>query len=146
MRPTLLPPLAALILLLALPSLAGAAPLLDQTVTVPSAGAGDCAARPASGTGIVQRRVALPAGGAVAAKLAARSGDWDVAVFEGAGGRLVSSGGAFGANELAMGFVTGPRELIVQACRRKGDSRTARLTVTSEALTGGDAPGTASLL
>ena len=139
---TLLAALAACLM----PVAAGADDLLDETLTLPTSGATTCAAKPAAGAGVLQRRVALPAPGVVGAKLTAASGDWDVAVFEARNGRLVTSGAAYGANEVAVGFVRVPGELIVQACRRKGTSRTARLTVTNIPLRSDEAPVKASLL
>jgi hypothetical protein len=145
-RRSLRPLLAALIAIFAVAAPAAHADsLLSQTITVPSAGTANCTEQ-ATGRGILQRRVALPAAGAVAARLTAASGDWDVAIFEARNGRLVSNGAAFGANELASGFVGKPGELIVQACRRKGDSRTAKLTVLNVPLPNDYSPEKASLL
>ncbi|MDQ3742099.1 MAG: M14 family metallopeptidase, partial [Actinomycetota bacterium] len=137
--------LAALAAALVLPASAPAAELLNQTLTVPAAGPSDCTTQ-ASGRGILQRRVDLAAPGAVAARLTADSGDWDVAIFEARNGRLVSNGSAFGANELASGFVARPGELVVQACRRKGTSSTAKLTVLGVPLPNDYSPEKASLL
>ena len=132
--------------LVAIPAQASADTLLSQTVTAAQTGSATCAARPAGGPSIVQRRVAVPVAGMVNAKLNAGSGDWDVAIFEARNGRVVSSSAAFGANELAGGFVSGASEVIVQACRRKGDSRSAQLQVTNVAVPSNAAPEKASLL
>jgi hypothetical protein len=57
-------------------------------------------------------------------------GDWDLAVFESNTGRLVGGATSFGAVEVAQGIVGAGAPLAVQACRRSGDTRTAKLTVT----------------
>jgi hypothetical protein len=62
---------------------ASAAELLRTDVTVPSAAERSCAERKlAGGEGYAQRTVVIPTAGAVAARLTAAQGDWDVAVFE----------------------------------------------------------------
>jgi hypothetical protein len=131
--------LAAGALLAASPATAAAAPalpapttLLSATVTAPAAQPTACTTRLAqAGRGVVHRRFTLPATGAVAARLVAAGGDWDVAIYDARTRHLVAGSAGFNAVELAQGHAGAGRELIVQACRRKGATRTAQLRVTS---------------
>ena len=112
---------------------ASAGSLLSTTVEAGDASARNCIAGVAGGQGVVKRTVDMSAPGAVTARLDAAAGDWDLAVFD-AAGRRVAGSTFFGANEVAQGFVLEAGTLTVQACRRSGDARSAKLTVESTAI------------
>jgi hypothetical protein len=137
-RRTVLLPVVAL--LAAAPAGAAAAPVLSTTVDSGGATATACHTRllPA-GDGVVTRRVTMPASGIVSARLTGGSGDWDLGVVDVLTGRVVAAGAGFGADELASGFAGGGRQLVVQACRRRGASSRAALTVSSTAVPTGRA-------
>ncbi len=111
-------------------SLALAAPATAASHTVT---ARDAVARPchrdlaSSHTGRELVRAKAPARGLVSVRLRSR-GDWDLGVF-GKHGRLVAGSASFGGNELASGFVRRGERLTVQACRFRGNARTARLSI-----------------
>ena len=105
--------------------------VLNTRVTASKAKKRTCQARLASGTGIVQRRVVARSTGIVQARTRARRGDWDVAIFSRRDGRLVAASAYRGPNELAEGIAAGGEPLTVQACRRSGRTKSARLSVTS---------------
>jgi hypothetical protein len=124
--------IAGLLLLLgAVP--ASAADLLSQTVSSASAVDQSCTTGARSGAGVVQKRVTVPAASTVTARLRAASGDWDLAIFDANGGRVVGGSAYRGATEVASGFAAKGNELIVQACRRSGAS-TAQLSVSTTLL------------
>jgi hypothetical protein len=108
----------------------------DTTLTVPAAKERSCIAKPAApGTaGVAQRRATAPALGWFQAKLSARSGDWDLAIFDRRSGRLVGGSAGFGAREVAGGKVKAGQQLVVQACRRDSSARRARLTTQFDGL------------
>ncbi len=108
-----------------------AADLIDTTLTSAQAQARECADKPASGTGVVQRTVTATASGLVRATLARGSGDWDLAVFDKASGRRVAGSAAFGADELAEGIAAKGQALLLQACRRSGGSDSIALNAKS---------------
>jgi hypothetical protein len=125
----------------------GVRPLITETVQAGAAEPRSCLDRaPAGARGVVTRRVTVPGSGVVAARLVADGGDWDVALFDIRTGRLVAGSAAFGANELAEGFVGGGREVLVQACRRRGGGSRASLDVTATPVPQGTAENTPSLL
>ena len=127
--------LVALLAFLVSASPAGATPLLATTVSVPDAAVRQCFARPlADAAGATAAQVGTPSGGIVSVRLTATSGDWDVAVFERATGRLVAASAGSKNVELAQGFVGGARELDVQACRLSSSTDTAKLTVNFAAI------------
>src|SRR5918997_859163 len=113
------------------------APLLIVALAVPATAsaetmsAGAAVARPchrdlaSSKPGRDLIRTRAPARGLVSVRLRS-AGDWDVAVF-GARGRLVAGSASFGGNELASGFVRRGERLVVQACRFRGQARSARV-------------------
>src|SRR5688572_5258003 len=108
-------------------SLALAAPAAAASHTVT---ARDAVARPchrdfaSSYAGRDLVRAKAPARGIVSVRLRS-AGDWDLGVF-GKRGRLVAGSAAFGGNELASGFVRRGERLMVQACRFRGNARSAR--------------------
>ena len=111
---------------------AASADLIDATLTSSVAQQRVCAARPASGAGVVQRTVTATANGLVRASLSgAGSGDWDLAVFDKSSGKRVAGSAAFGTVELAEGVAALGQVLLVQACRRTGSGDTVRLNVRS---------------
>jgi hypothetical protein len=93
---------------------------------------------PARTPGVDRREVTSTVDGLVQARLASKdgtSGDWDVAVFTKADGKLVAASTALNSRELAESFVTKGQELVVQGCRYAGDARTALLGIDFLALT-----------
>jgi zinc carboxypeptidase len=113
---------------------ASAAELLRADVAVPSAVERSCTERKlAGGEGYAQRTVVMPTAGAVAARLTAAQGDWDVAVFEADTGQVVAGSAYRGARELASGYAIAGERLVVQACRLSGAS-SAGLSVESTAV------------
>ena len=65
--------------------------------------------------------------GVFRARLRAASGDWDLAVFDRASGRLLGAAAGFGARELVTGAATPRRTLVLQGCRRSGSAGSARV-------------------
>jgi hypothetical protein len=133
-RSHLLGALGVLVVLSAAPAAAGAAAIVDRTVTAAGTERAICHARvlPA-GAGVSVRRVNAAETGLLRATVAAR-GDWDLAVFDAASGRLVAAGAAPAGPELAEGFVARGEQLVLQACRRAGASTQARLRAATIAL------------
>jgi hypothetical protein len=108
---------------------ASAAGLLSQTVSAASAVDKSCTGGERSGAGVAQKRVTMPAGGEVVARLTAASGDWDLAIVDPSDHRLVAGSAYSGAREVASGFAAIGNSLVVQACRRSGSSSSAQLSV-----------------
>src|SRR5688500_18349080 len=102
--------------------------------------ASSCSARVLSaGPGVLTRSATVPESGWVRAELdGAGRGDWDLAVFERASGRLVAASSSFGGDEVAEGLAAKGTRLVVQACRMSGGGERARISVSSTGL--GDAP------
>jgi hypothetical protein len=110
-------------LALALPASAGA-----RTVTAGSAVARACFQDvSSSGKGRQLIRAKARARGLVSVRLRS-GGDWDLGVF-GRHGRMVAGSASFGGNELASGFVRRGERLVVQACRFRGDSTSANVSI-----------------
>ncbi|HKP20383.1 MAG TPA: hypothetical protein VJT68_02630, partial [Thermoleophilaceae bacterium] len=110
-------------LALAVPASAGA-----RMVTAHSAVARACFQDvSSSGKGRQLIRAKAPARGLVSVRLRS-GGDWDLGVF-GRHGRTVAGSASFGGNELASGFVRRGERLVVQACRFRGDSTSARVSI-----------------
>ncbi len=99
-----------------------------------SASARNCISGVLSGASVAKRSVTVPSGGWVTARLKAGSGDWDIALFDRGTGKRVAGSTFFGASEVAQGMVFGRTSLTVQACRRSGRSRTARIEIASKAV------------
>lgn len=114
----------------AAPAAAAPADLLRTTASTNGSTQRSCSARALPGNaGVVQKAIAAPATGWLTVRLAARSGDWDLAVFERRSGRLVAGATSFGAREVASGVVFKGDRLVVQACRRSRAARSAGLRV-----------------
>src|SRR5262245_25377650 len=114
---------------------ASGAGLLAKTVTAASAVQRSCTAqRLTAGAGYAQQAVTAPVASRIVARLQAASGDWDLAVFDANGGRVVARSADRGSHEVAAGFASQGERLIVQACRLSGGSATATLTVTNTPL------------
>jgi hypothetical protein len=135
------------IVVLALAGTAGAAPAQAATIAAPAAVDRSCTAKAlTAGAGYVQQTVAAPSVGTVTARLDGAGGDWDLAVFDKATGRLVAGSAYRGSREVASGYTPQATLLTVQACRVAGGAGTANLTVTTNAVDiSGPAP-TASLV
>ena len=108
-----------------------------------------CAAAPLpDGTAGADRRdVTSTVDGLVQARLrpqGGQEGDWDLAVFDKATGKVVAASAAFRSHELAESFVTRGQQLIVQGCRYDGPARSVTLGVDFLALNPNGTPsGTA---
>jgi hypothetical protein len=108
----------------ALPATGAAA--ATQRVTVPAAKDRDCHTRLLDGRGVAHRTFTAPATGVASAALSARSGDWDLGIFD-RKGRSVAGSAHFGGQELAEGIASEGERLTVQACRRSGKADAAKL-------------------
>ena len=73
-------------------------------------------------------------------------GDWDLGVFDAKTKRYVAGSAAFRGNELAEGFVTKGQRLLVQACRFRGRSSSARVSISFLAAPPAAASGTAQVV
>ena len=73
-------------------------------------------------------------------------GDWDLGVFDAKNKRYVGGSAAFRGNELAEGFVTKGQRLLVQACRFRGRSSSARVSISFLAAPPAAASGTAQVV
>ena len=113
---------------------ASAAELLSTTVQTKSASARNCISGVLTGASVATRSATVPSAGWVTARLRAGSGDWDLALYDRTTGKRVAGSTFFGASEVAQGMVFGRTPLTVQACRRSGRSRSARIEVVSKAL------------
>ena len=73
------------------------------------------------------RSATAPQSGWVRAELdGPGAGDWDLAIFDRASGRLVAGSSSFGADEVAEGLAVEGTRLIVQACRMSGGGERAQ--------------------
>ncbi len=114
---------------------ANAGTVLVSKATAGKAQPQNCIKRPLpAGAGVVRRSTTVGGPGFVTATLKAARGDWDLAVFDATTRRLVAGSANFGADERAQGFSIGRQDLIVQACRRSGSARTAKIVVSSNAI------------
>ena len=118
-------------------------PLVRESLAAPLKSKRTCSARLAArgAAGVVQRRLAIPTGGLLDARLhgAPTGADWDLAVFNGLTGRLLNGSAAFGGNEVVQTPVLPGDVIVVQACRRSGRASTVPLTV-SDVVVSGPAP------
>ncbi len=120
------------IAIVAIADTASASVLLDERVTSAKAKKRTCQTGVARGAGVVKRNVTASASGLVRARTAARgAGDWDVAIFSRKDRRLVAASAYRGSTEVAQGVAAEDEPLTVQACRRSGRTKAARLTVDS---------------
>jgi hypothetical protein len=120
---------------------ASAAGLLTQQVSAAQAVDRSCTAKQLTdGAGYAQQTVTMPAAGSVTATLDASGGDWDLAVFDAADGRVVAGSAYRGSREVASGFATKGSELVVQACRLSGADSSASLSVSSTAIDTSNVP------
>jgi hypothetical protein len=143
--------------LIAVTSLAGL--LIGGSATVNQAAAADNVVRadksvarscfasllPQGTTGTDRRDVTATVDGLVQARLAPKpgsEGDWDLAVFDQATGKIVAASAALRSYELAESFVKKDQKLVVQACRYAGPARNAVLGVDFLALTPQGTPTT----
>jgi hypothetical protein len=117
-------PPAALAVLVAL---VAATPAQAETVSVARSAARDCLTPAAGQRGVATVRFEAPRTGLVTYRLRARSGDWDLALFDARTGTRLAGSAAFRARELARAFVRRGQAVDVQACRRSGTSRRATL-------------------
>ncbi|MGQ0837900.1 M14 family zinc carboxypeptidase [Actinokineospora sp.] len=98
---------------------------------------------PGGTRGTDRREVTATVTGLVQARLAPRGngvGDWDVAVFDKATGAVVAASAALRSVELAESFVTKDQQLVVQACRYAGSSRSVQLGVDFLAISSAGTP------
>ena len=119
----------ALVVLLVCAVPASASDVLKDRVTVPRAVDSTCFEELRGGAGRAHRRFTAPATGYLTARLRGGSGDWDVAVFRRSGGEPVAASAFRGSSEVASGYVLRGDRLVVQACRRSGRGRAARVSV-----------------
>ncbi|WP_418190792.1 M14 family zinc carboxypeptidase [Amycolatopsis albispora] len=105
---------------------------------------------PQHAPGADRREVTASVDGLVQARLSpsrGSEGDWDLAVFDKASGKVVAASAGLRTRELAESFVKKGQQLVVQACRYAGQARNAVLGVDFLALTPqGTAPQKAELV
>ena len=120
-------------------ALASSRMVLSQRVSTPAVRDASCIQRLMGGSaGVVTRRASGPLeGGLLTARLKAGGGDWDLAIFDERTGIALAQSAGFGADELAEGFVGANRSVVVQACRRRGNARTADIQLLSTPIPGG---------
>jgi hypothetical protein len=130
------PTILLALLALALPATAGAAtprflPPVKERLSDATSVERTCAADMlrARKPGIDRQGYRAPMSGFVNVRLAARRGDWDLAVFDRRTKRPLASSQAFGSRELAQTWVESGQRLAIQGCRRSGRSRRARLSI-----------------
>ena len=121
-------PALALTILMALPASAAAHPAAAR-VGVPEAVDAACTAAAHSGPGTATRSFTARRGGYLTARLDAAGGDWDLAVFRRRSGTLAAASAYRGAHEVASGFVRRGEPLTLRACRRSGDTASARVRI-----------------
>jgi hypothetical protein len=112
------------------PAATAAAALPSEPVSVRIADAKRqfCATRAVTGTGVERRAYTAPADGVFAARLSGRAGsDYDVAVLDADGDRVMSGSAGSGSDELATAIVKKGQGLVVQVCRRSGSARSVQL-------------------
>lgn len=117
--------------LVALPS-AQAGP--TNVLKVTAAQGRTCADGPARGKGVDSYTLTAPSSGIVEAAVAG-AGDWDLAVFDGAGDVVAASAG-FSGRERATGFVEAGTELTVQGCLLSGAAGQVTVDLTFLEITG----------
>src|SRR5215210_3682117 len=113
---------------------------LATVVAIPASEDQHCTVRRLTGPGV--RSVALdtrPLPGdsynVVEARLRGPArGDWDIAVFDAADGRLLAASTYRGSREVATGYDLDGGAVVTQVCRLTGDAGTARLTVRTRAV------------
>lgn len=98
-----------------------------------------CAASvlPPGAAGVDRREVTSTVDGVVQARLrpqGGQEGDWDLAVFDKATGKVVAASAALRSRELAESFVKKDQQLVVQGCRYDGPARSVTLGVDFLAL------------
>jgi hypothetical protein len=108
----------------ALPTTAGAA-----TVSADRAVVRTCHERllPAGSPGAARVTYTVPQRGVLTTRLIASSGDWDLALFDAASGRLLNAGATAGSREQAVAPGEAESKIVAQACRRSGSAGTAEL-------------------
>jgi hypothetical protein len=130
-------PTALLVLLvLALPATAGAAPRflppVEKNLAAAKAKKRTCVAQLSSARkrGIDRTAYTAPMSGFVNVRLSgARRGDWDLAVFDAKTKRALASSQGFSSDELAQTWVTSGQRLAIQGCRRSGRARRANVSI-----------------
>ena len=114
-------------------ALGAAAPVSASaaTVSVERAVERSCSARlaPAGAPGVRAVRHRAERQGFLTARLRAASGDWDLAVFDAAGGELGAASSSGGPAEAVTVGVKAGQALVVQACRRSGRSSRAQVRI-----------------
>jgi hypothetical protein len=90
-----------------------------------------CDSRPyGPGRGVATETWTAPAGGILTAGLGGdRFSDWDLAVFDAAGGELLGASAAFGSAERVLAYVTAGQRLTLQGCRRRGRAASVRFSL-----------------
>lgn len=126
------PAALALAALLAAAAPAPAAPRVRMDV--PRAVDADCSAAARGGAGVASSSLRAARNGYLTARLRARRGDWDLAVFRAGQRRPVAASAYRGAREVASGFVRRGDRLTLRACRRSGGAGTALVSVSIQHL------------
>ena len=114
------------------PASEAGARVLSRTVAVSEAVDRSCT-QPRSGAGVESLRVSSPALGdasftEIEARLRGpRGSDWDLAILDADSGRVVAASAFRGSREVATSYLLSDADLIVQACRLRGDGERAHL-------------------
>jgi hypothetical protein len=96
-------------------------PTAKRTLAAAPATARVCHTSSARAPGIAQTTYRAPMAGFLTVRnIGATRGNWDLAIFDRASGRAVSSSESFFSNEVAQTWVTAGQRLLVQGCHRSG--------------------------
>ena len=122
----LLPLLPAVLIASLLPSTAGAATLRAERSAARTCQDGLRAA----GTAGVARTTRVVRGNGFTTVTLRGRGDWDLAVYDAATERLLDASATLGGSERVTVAPAAGRRIAIQACRRRGASRTARVATS----------------
>lgn len=123
-------------------------PTVKRVLAVDSAAKRDCFNKIVTGArGVDATSYTARMSGYVTVRLrGAGRGDWDLALFDRRTRRQVASSAGFGSAEVAQTWIGSGETLLIQACRRKGSGRRARVTIDFTDIEPPKLEGTPSLL
>jgi hypothetical protein len=126
----------------------GALPTVKRTLTAGAAVTRTCDAKLRQGArGIRVTAWTAPMSGFVTVRsLGSDRSDWDLAVFDAASRRALSSSSAFGSHELAQSWVNAGDRLAIQGCHRKGRAASLPVRISFFDVKPPDTAGTPSLV
>jgi murein tripeptide amidase MpaA len=102
-----------------------------RELTIGAGTSRSCAtSKPAAGSGVTTTRWTARSDSSLDARLHGAAGnDWDLALFDAAGGRRLDASMGWGANEVVQSLVRKGDTVVIQACRHSGSSARAPLTI-----------------